>query len=153
MIRSWEARQSAKTVSQQASVAKTGNASDKHTNTRMVKGVRLLRVLAHPVRLMILEALADRSQCVNELNSLVPIGQPHLSQHMAVLRKAELVDCHAKGALRCYYLLRPALIKKIVRLLREKHPPRRRSRAAVLREIQRVAETPVSGDRRRGPRA
>jgi ArsR family transcriptional regulator len=123
------------------------------TNAARVNGARLLRAAAHPIRLMILEALADRAQCVKELNSLVPIIQPHLSQHMAVLRKAELVDCHAQGALRCYYLLRPALIKKTIRLLREEHPPRRRSRASILREIRQVAKKNASGDRGRSPPA
>jgi ArsR family transcriptional regulator len=140
-------------ASQDARMAQRGIVRDNGTTATTVKGARLLRALAHPVRLMILEALANRSQCVNELNSLVSIAQPHLSQHMAVLRKAELVDCHAKGALRCYYLLRPALIKRIIRLLREKHPPRRRSRAAILREIRQVATTRASGDRGRGPPA
>jgi len=104
------------------------------------ESAQLLRVMAHPVRLMILEALSDRSQCVKELNALVPIVQAHLSQHMAALRKAELVDCHAKGALRCYYLLRPALVKKLIHLLHDKHPPRARSRDAILREIRKAAK-------------
>ena len=106
--------------------------------------VQLLRAMAHPIRLMILEALADRSQCVKDLNSLVPIVQPHLSQHVAALRKAALIDCHAKGALRCYYLLRPALVRRMIRLLRERYPPRLRSRDSVLREIRQAAKARAS---------
>lgn len=109
---------------------------------------RLLRTIAHPVRLTILEALAERSQCVKDLNALVPIAQSRLSQHMAALRKAELVDCHTNGPLRCYYILRPALIRGVVRLLCERHHARRRSRDAVLREIQRAAK--ARSDRRHG---
>ena len=112
---------------------------------------QLLRVMAHPVRLMILEALADRSQCVKELNSLVGIVQPHLSQHVAALRKAELVDCHARGTLHCYYLLRPTLVKRMIRLLRGKHPPRLRSRGSVLREIRQTAEGGGEQQLRTGP--
>lgn len=117
-------------------------------NHRIKRGwterAQLLRVMAHPVRLMILEALAERSRCVKDLNSLVPIVQAQLSQHMAALRKAELVDCHAKGALRCYYLLRPKLVRGMVRLLREEHRPRPRGRDAVLRGIQPAAAVPTS---------
>jgi len=109
-------------------------------------GAQLLRVMSHPVRLIILEALAGRSQCVKDLNSLLPIVQPHLSQHMAALRKAGLVDCHAKGTLRCYYLLRPTLVRRMIRLLQEEHPPRLRSRSAVLREIRRHAKARANGD-------
>ena len=109
---------------------------------------RLLRTIAHPVRLTILEALAERSQCVKDLNALVPIAQSRLSQHMAALRKAELIDCHTNGPLRCYYILRPALIRGVVRLLCERHHARRRSRDAVLREIRRAAK--ARSDRRHG---
>jgi ArsR family transcriptional regulator len=59
---------------------------------------------------------------------------------MAALRKAKLVDCHARGTLRCYYLLRPALVRRMIRLLREKHPPRLRTGGSVLREIQQAAK-------------
>jgi ArsR family transcriptional regulator len=113
--------------------------NDHKTKQAWEERAELLRVIAHPVRLMILEALAGHSQCVKELNSLVPIVQPHLSQHMAALRRAELVDCHARGTLRCYYLLRPTLVRRMIRLLQEKHPPRRRGRDSVLREIRQTA--------------
>ena len=58
------------------------------------ESARMLKVMAHPVRLLILDALASKSLCVMDLNTLIPIPQPHLSQHMAALRKAELVDSH-----------------------------------------------------------
>lgn len=118
---------------------------DRATKRAWRKPAQLLRVMGHPVRLMILEALADRSQCVKDLNSLVPIVQAQLSQHMAALRKAELIDCHANGALRCYYLLRPTLVRRVIRLLREEHPPRLRGRDSVLREVRRGPKTRASG--------
>lgn len=97
----------------------------------------MLRVMAHPVRLRILEALSERSQCVKDLNSLVPLDQAHLSQHMAALRKAELVASHVDGPLRCYYVLRPTLVGRIVETLRQDHPVRPRDRASVQREARR----------------
>ncbi len=102
----------------------------------------MLRLVAHPTRLMILRALAQRSQCVRDLNALVPIAQPYLSQHMAVLRRADLVDCHTRGSMRCYYVLRPKFVRQLVRLLCEQDPPRRRSRESVLREIRRAEMAP-----------
>jgi ArsR family transcriptional regulator len=97
---------------------------------------RLLRVIAHPVRLLILDALADRTRCVKDLNSLIPIPQAHLSQHMAALRKADLVASHSDGPLRCYYLCRPTLVRKLIPLLRMTHPIRHRARASVQREVR-----------------
>lgn len=115
-------------------VKKTGSeATSRSDDARLA----ILRAVGHPVRLQILELLTERSQCVKDLNVLVPVPQPHLSQHMALLRQAELVDCHVNGPLRCYYLLRPAFVRRLLRLLSEDHPPRRRDRDAVLREVRR----------------
>ena len=118
---------------------KVGDSLERERNR--AECAKLLRVIAQPVRLMILEALAERSQCVRDLNALVPIAQARLSQHMAALRKVELVDCHTNGPLRCYYVLRPTLVKGLVRLLCERHQLRRRTRDSVLREIQRTTST------------
>ena len=98
----------------------------------------LLRVMAHPTRLMILNALCQRPHCVKDINSLVCIVQPHLSQHMAALRNAGLIDCHISGPLRCYYIIRPTLVKKMLRLLGEDHPIRPLSRDSVMRASRQV---------------
>jgi ArsR family transcriptional regulator len=110
---------------------------DAQTHAPWDDRARLLRVMSHPVRLMILSALCERPRCVKDINSLVSIVQPHLSQHMAGLRKAGLVDCHVCGALRCYYIVRPTLVKNLLRLLSEEHPIRRRSRDVVVRASRR----------------
>lgn len=83
---------------------------------------KLIRVMAHPVRLEILEALCREPHCVKHINSLISIPQPHLSQHMAALRKAGLVACHACGPVRCYYVLRPTLVENMLWLLKQEHP-------------------------------
>ncbi|MBN2496475.1 MAG: winged helix-turn-helix transcriptional regulator [Deltaproteobacteria bacterium] len=95
----------------------------------------LLAVAAHPVRLMILERLQDRVRCVKELNEIIPVSQPNLSQHMAALRHAGLVDFHARGALRCYYVLRPTLVERLLACRPELHPAQPRSRDLVLAEL------------------
>ena len=68
---------------------------------------------------------------------LAPTVQPHFSQQVAELRKAGLIDCHANGTLRRYYLLRPSRVRRMIRLLREAHPSRSRSRDSVLHEARR----------------
>lgn len=83
---------------------------------------RLLSVMAHPTRLAILEILCDQPRCVKHINALVPLAQSHLSQHLAALRKANLVASLACGALRCYYILRPSLVKDLIRTLSGEHP-------------------------------
>ncbi|MBN2292464.1 MAG: winged helix-turn-helix transcriptional regulator [Pirellulales bacterium] len=82
---------------------------------------KLLRVMAHPMRLVILRKLCERPHCVKHLNALIDISQPQLSQHMAALRNANLIACHACGPVRCYYISRPSLVKKLIPLLSEEH--------------------------------
>jgi len=98
--------------------------------------VKLLKVVAHPTRLVILDALLGGGKCVKDLNRLVPVPQPNFSQHMAALRKAKLVGNHADGTLRCYYILRPSLVAGLIQTLRAEHPVRYRDREDVQREAK-----------------
>ena len=95
---------------------------------------QMLRAIAHPVRLQILDALRDGPLCVNDVNALVSISQPQLSQHMAALRKLGIVACHINGPLRCYYVSRPTLVKRLLRICAEEHPVVEKDRATVVRE-------------------
>ncbi|PHQ63759.1 MAG: ArsR family transcriptional regulator [Sphingobium sp.] len=52
----------------------------------------LLKALAHVTRLAILHGLVDGERSVGDLERAAGIGQPTLSQQLAVLRKADLVD-------------------------------------------------------------
>lgn len=98
---------------------------------------RWLRAMAHPVRLMILDALCEHPRCVKDINSMISIVQPQLSQHIAALRNAGLIDCHISGSLRCYYIVRPTLVKKMIRILSEDHPRRLRDHRSVMRAAKR----------------
>ena len=99
---------------------------------------RLLGIMAHPVRLAILEILCEKPRCVKHINALVPLAQSHLSQHLSALRKANLVASLACGALRCYYVLRPTLVKELIWLLRQEHPLQQR-------DCRSIIQTPQSG--------
>lgn len=57
----------------------------------------LFRALAHPVRLQILDAVRVAERSVGEIEEATGIGQPGLSQQLAVLRKAELVLTQRTG--------------------------------------------------------
>ena len=97
----------------------------------------LLAVMAHPVRLKILEALCERPRCVKDINADLPLAQAQVSQHMAALRKAELVASHPCGTYRCYYIVRPTLVKKLIPLLKKEHPVRECDCSQILREAKR----------------
>ncbi|MEW4448841.1 metalloregulator ArsR/SmtB family transcription factor [Qipengyuania sp. JC766] len=64
--------------------------------------VDALKALAHPVRLRIMQALAGTELNVGEIDDAAEIGQPTLSQQLAVLRNAGLVQTR-KDAKLVYY--------------------------------------------------
>jgi DNA-binding transcriptional ArsR family regulator len=56
------------------------------------------RVLGHPARIRILELLSERDHAVHELLERIAIEPSNLSQQLAVLRRAGLVNQHRDGA-------------------------------------------------------
>ena len=70
-----------------------------------------LDVLAHPVRLQLLAALAasDLAVCVCDLEALVPVKQPTVSHHLKLLRAAGLVDSEKRGLWAYYHVRRDEL--------------------------------------------
>jgi len=66
----------------------------------------LFRALAHPARIRVLEVLSEGERSVGDLQPLVGIESSHLSQQLAVLRRAGVVTTRKTGssviyALRC----------------------------------------------------
>jgi ArsR family transcriptional regulator len=51
----------------------------------------LFRALAHPARIRVLELLSDGERSVGEMAPIVGVEPSHLSQQLAVLRRAGLV--------------------------------------------------------------
>ena len=63
-----------------------------------------LKAAGHPLRLAILRALTSGEMNVGQIDDVAGIGQPTLSQQLAVLRKAGLVDTRREAKL-IYYRL------------------------------------------------
>lgn len=57
----------------------------------------VLRALANPDRLLLLCQLSQGEKSVGELEALVGIRQPTLSQQLGVLRSEEMVDTRRDG--------------------------------------------------------
>ncbi len=85
------------------------------------KRVELMKVIAHPVRIRILEELKKGVKCVSDFEEFLEISQPNISQHLGLLRTHGIIDYYMDGRLRCYYLLDP-IIPDILRLLNKDYP-------------------------------
>jgi ArsR family transcriptional regulator len=71
----------------------------------------LFKALAHPARIRVLEVLAEGDRTVGELLPLVGIEASHLSQQLAVLRRARLVTSRKDGPRVVYAIRDPELIE------------------------------------------
>jgi DNA-binding transcriptional ArsR family regulator len=66
-----------------------------------------MRTLGHDTRLRLIATLLEQGEkSVSEIEALTGIGQPGLSQQLAILRKAELVQTR-RAAKQVYYCLAP----------------------------------------------
>jgi DNA-binding transcriptional ArsR family regulator len=76
----------------------------------------LFRVLGHETRLRLLMLLAAGEHAVSEIDTVSGIGQPGLSQQLAILRKARLVTTR-RAAKQVYYRIDPAALEQASILL------------------------------------
>ncbi len=65
---------------------------------------RIAKALAHPSRLLILDALTDGEVCVCELTPLVGADQSTVSKHLAILKNAGLIEDRKQGVMTYYRL-------------------------------------------------
>ena len=86
----------------------------------MEKRIELLKVIAHPARIKILEELVQGVKCVSDFEDALDISQPNVSQHLKLLKSHLFVDYFVDGRLRCYFLKEP-LIPDLLELLKKEY--------------------------------
>jgi DNA-binding transcriptional ArsR family regulator len=69
----------------------------------------LCKVLTDPKRLMLLDTLRGGERSVGELAAAIGVALPNVSQHLAVMRSAGLVDGRRTGTTVYYRLAEPAI--------------------------------------------
>jgi len=76
----------------------------------------LLKLMAHPIRLLILRHLRDGECCVSRMIDCFHIPQPNISQHLKLLLTSKLVRVEQRGRQRCYSLADPR-VEKVLAVL------------------------------------
>ena len=71
----------------------------------------LCKMLSNPTRLKILQSLREGEKIVNELVNDVEVRQANLSQHLAELRKRNLVESRKDGTNVYYKISNPKIIE------------------------------------------
>ena len=98
----------------------------------------LFQALAHPTRIRILELLASGERTVQELQAMLVLPQPVVSQQLAVLRARLLVTSRRAGSA-SYYALRSPLIGDLLTVARAFLNQRFTADQTILRELRREA--------------
>ena len=76
---------------------------------QLERRVQTLKSLAHPIRLCLIAALAERPTHVGALAGQLGVPQPIVSQQLRILRMMKLVDAEWKDGLAVYRLAEPHL--------------------------------------------
>ena len=97
---------------------------------------RFFRALAHPVRIRILEVLVRGGRTVQELQDILSLDQPIVSQHLAVLRNQDIVGARKDG-LSVTYTMRDPLVGDLLDVARRIFNHHFASTQGLLRELQR----------------
>jgi ArsR family transcriptional regulator len=78
----------------------------------------LIKALANPARLTILQQLLDGEKTATDLVGICGVSKANLSQHINLLKKEGLVLCNKRGTF-CHYSLADKRIVKALNLLEE----------------------------------
>jgi DNA-binding transcriptional ArsR family regulator len=107
-----------------------------HAGELQVFKARFFRALAHPTRIRILERLRRREHTVRELQGVLDLDQPIVSQQLAVLRHQDIVTTRKQG-LSVRYGLRDRLVGDLLDVARRIFNNRLDQRRGLLRELRR----------------
>lgn len=70
----------------------------------------ILKALAHPLRLQILEKLRQGEVCVCQFIADLQADQANISQHLAILRRQGLVSSRREGSWVHYRIVHPEVL-------------------------------------------
>ena len=71
---------------------------------------RIIKALAHPTRLFIVDELSRGERCVNDLTDMIGVEMPTVSRHLSVLKNAGLLEDEKRGAQVFYRLSVPCVL-------------------------------------------
>ncbi|RKX75519.1 MAG: transcriptional regulator [Spirochaetes bacterium] len=86
---------------------------DEHEKLRNIERSKILKAIAHPTRLFIVEKLNERPHCVCELTELIGADTSTVSKHLSILKNNGIVEDEKRGT-SVYYSLKCECILKFI---------------------------------------
>ena len=79
--------------------------------TRYEARAKIIKAMAHPSRLLIIEELNKKEHCVGELTEMIGADASTVSKHLSILKNAGLVSDDKRGNLIFYTLRVPCIMQ------------------------------------------
>jgi ArsR family transcriptional regulator len=83
---------------------------DTQTQARFEARAAVIKAMAHPTRLFIVDELSHSERCVCELTEMIGADMSTVSRHLAVLKGAGIVEDEKRGAQVFYKLRMPCIL-------------------------------------------
>jgi DNA-binding transcriptional ArsR family regulator len=80
---------------------------------RSLARARILKSLAHPTRIFIVDKLAEKPHCVCELTEMIGADTSTVSKHLSILKSAGIISDRKQGTTVYYSLEAPCLLRFI----------------------------------------
>ncbi|GAB4252198.1 MAG: metalloregulator ArsR/SmtB family transcription factor [Acidobacteriota bacterium] len=84
---------------------------DETQRARLEAQARVIKALAHPTRLFLVQELAKGERCVCDLTELVGVDISTVSKHLSLMRNAGVVTQEKRGTQVFYQLKMPCVLK------------------------------------------
>jgi len=86
----------------------------KELKKKLEQKAEMFKAISHPVRLCILEMLIRDNKCnVTDMQCCIEVSQSTVSQHIAKLKSAGIIEGHREGV-EIYYSIKNDEIKNII---------------------------------------
>ena len=80
------------------------------TRIRYQARAKVIKALAHPTRLFIVDQIAQEEKCVCDLTAMIGADMSTVSKHLSVLKEAGIVSDEKRGLMVFYRLRVPCIL-------------------------------------------
>jgi DNA-binding transcriptional ArsR family regulator len=80
------------------------------TQARLKARANVIKAMAHPTRLFIIDELSRHERCVCDLTQMIGADTSTVSKHLSVLRNAGIIQNEKRGAQVFYSLKMPCIL-------------------------------------------
>jgi ArsR family transcriptional regulator len=82
----------------------------KQTSAKFEAKATIIKAMAHPTRLLIIEELSKQERCVCELTEMIGADTSTVSKHLSVLKNAGIVSDEKRSQMVFYSLIMPCTL-------------------------------------------